>query len=341
MIATNGRNWETGAAMTVSLLIAIDPRRRCLLREGTARHDDPSLASAWQVCEWREKLAQTSRQTEIGSKSETDGIKTTNLPAEMATHGLASESLTKIKQLEEIVEAEIDRRGVDRPTLTVIIPVYNEAKTILDIVERVAALDIDKQIVVVDDGSTDGTRDELVKLDGRRGIDVFMHSENQGKGAALQTGFCIAEGEILIVQDADLEYDPQEILKVIEPVMRGEAQVVYGSRYLSDTHSDGSWLHRFGNQALTAFSNTVTRQKLTDMETCYKAFRRELIKDISIQQCRFGFEPEITGKLARRGVEIVEVPISYKPRSWDEGKKIGVRDLFNALYCIVRYGLFD
>jgi glycosyltransferase involved in cell wall biosynthesis len=263
--------------------------------------------------------------------------------ANQTNHESTHNALNTIRQLEEMVGAEVSSSSssLARPTLTVIIPVYNECETILDIVRRVAALEIDKQIVVVDDGSTDGTREVLAQLDGRRGIDVFMHSENRGKGAALQTGFCIAEGEILIVQDADLEYDPQEILKVIQPILDGDASVVYGSRYLSDTHSDGSWLHRLGNQTLTAFSNAITRQKLTDMETCYKAFRRELMEDISIQQCRFGFEPEITGKLARRGVAIHEVPISYKPRSWDEGKKIGIKDLFNALYCIVRYGLFD
>lgn len=226
---------------------------------------------------------------------------------------------------------------VKSPMLTVIIPAYNEAGTILKVVESVLGLDIRKQIIVIDDGSTDGTRETIQGLAGRAGIDIVLHAQNQGKGSAIQTGIRLAKGNVLIVQDADLEYDPNDILKVIKPIYDGESDVVYGSRYLANAHQDQSAFHRFGNACLTGFSNWMTRQRLTDMETCYKAFRRELIQSMNIEQRRFGFEPEITAKLARRKIVIREVPISYQSRSWHEGKKIGVRDLISTLWCIVRY----
>lgn len=227
--------------------------------------------------------------------------------------------------------------GIASPQLTVVIPAYNELATLSEIVERVCRLPISKQVIVVDDGSLDGTQQLIRDLADRFPIEPIFHSINQGKGAAIQTGFAAARGEIVIVQDADLEYEPEQIMQVIAPIHAGEAEVVYGSRYLaSDNHHD-SWIHRLGNRFLTGLSNLASGQKLTDMETCYKAFRRELLQSIHIEQRRFGFEPEITAKLARRGVSIQEVPIRYQPRSWDEGKKIGVRDLFNALWCIVRY----
>lgn len=227
--------------------------------------------------------------------------------------------------------------GIALPQLTVVIPAYNELATLSEIVERVCRLPISKQVIVVDDGSLDGTQQLIRDLADRFPIEPIFHSINQGKGAAIQTGFAAARGEIVIVQDADLEYEPEQIMQVIAPIQAGEAEVVYGSRYLaSDNHHD-SWIHRLGNRFLTGLSNLASGQKLTDMETCYKAFRRELLQSIHIEQRRFGFEPEITAKLARRGVSIQEVPIRYQPRSWDEGKKIGVRDLFNALWCIVRY----
>lgn len=223
--------------------------------------------------------------------------------------------------------------------LSVIIPVYNEPKTVLEIVDRVRRLAISKQIIVVNDGSTDETPVSLRGLERFKDVRVVHHPVNQGKGAALQTGFRLATGKLVIVQDADLEYDPSDILKVIEPLQRGSADVVYGSRYLSREHQDPSRVHRFGNWLLTALSNRLTGYRLTDMETCYKAFRRELLGQIEIEQKRFGFEPEITAKLARRGVRIEEVPVRYESRGWDEGKKIGIRDLFSTLYCIVRYSL--
>lgn len=227
--------------------------------------------------------------------------------------------------------------AVGEVELTVVIPVYNEPVTVFEIVDRVRALPISKQVVIVDDGSTDGTTQALERLSGLPDVVVLKHTVNRGKGAALQTGFEYARGRFVIVQDADLEYDPQDILRVLEPLQAGQSDVVYGSRYLGNAKQDPSWLHRLGNWGLTAFSNLLTGHRLTDMETCYKAFRRDLLQQIRIEQDRFGFEPEITAKLAQRGVTIREVGISYACRSREEGKKIGWRDLFNALYCIVRY----
>ena len=231
--------------------------------------------------------------------------------------------------------------SIRTPLLSVIIPAYNEVKTIMRVVETVNALDVNKQIIVIDDFSRDGTRETIHAMLGRPGIDIVLHERNRGKGAAIQSGIRLATGDIVIVQDADLEYDPQDILKVIQPIRDGETDVVYGSRYLANSSQDQSAFHRFGNACLTNFSNWMTKQRLTDMETCYKAFRRELIQGIPIKQRRFGFEPEITAKLARKQIRIREVPISYQSRSWQEGKKIGVRDLISTLWCIVRYRFSD
>lgn len=269
-------------------------------------------------------------------------------PSRLATNDLSGRDAEN-RLMEEIDHAErlldfvnvsgrtLEDTSIGSPQLTVVIPAYNELSTLSEIVERVCRLPVTKQVIVVDDGSQDGTQQLIRDLAERFPIEPIFHSINQGKGAAIQTGFAAARGEIVIVQDADLEYEPEQILQVIAPIQAGEAEVVYGSRYLaSDNHHD-SWIHRLGNRFLTGLSNLASGQKLTDMETCYKAFRRELLQSIHIEQRRFGFEPEITAKLARRGVSIREVPIRYQPRSWDEGKKIGVRDLFNALWCIVRY----
>lgn len=251
----------------------------------------------------------------------------------------AEPTVAVLRELDQASQwiADVQRTSVCTPRLSVIIPAYNESKTILRVVDSVLGLDVSKQIIVVDDGSTDGTRETIRALQGRPGIDVALHDCNQGKGAAIQTGIRLAIGDILIVQDADLEYDPQDILRVIKPIVDGESDVVFGSRYLNHSRQDQSALHRFGNACLTGFSNWMTNQRLTDMETCYKAFRRELIQSIPIEQRRFGFEPEITAKLARKKILIREVPISYQSRSWQEGKKIGVADLFSTLWCIVRY----
>ncbi len=225
--------------------------------------------------------------------------------------------------------------------LSVVIPVYNEQATLRTIVARVAGIPIPKEIILVDDCSTDATREILETLTQVQDICVIFKQKNEGKGAALRTGFAAARGDVVVVQDADLEYDPRDFPALLRPILEGEADVVYGSRFLHNAQQDPSRLHRFGNGLLTWASNLFTRLKLTDMETCYKAFRRELLKNIDIRQDRFGFEPEVTAKLARRGARFTEVPISYDGRGYDEGKKIGLKDACNALYCIVRYGLRD
>ncbi len=250
----------------------------------------------------------------------------------------ANTALRELENASELIQGMQAPAGrLDAPNLTVIIPAYNEVGTICEVVGSVLALDIRKQIIIVDDGSTDGTREAILTFRGRSGIEVVLHEQNQGKGAAIQSGIRLATGDVLIVQDADLEYDPQDILKVIKPICDGESDVVYGSRYLANAHQDRSAIHRFGNACLTGFSNWMTNQRLTDMETCYKAFRRELIQGINIEQRRFGFEPEITAKLARKKIVIREVAISYQSRSWHQGKKIGMRDLVSTLWCIIRY----
>lgn len=228
-----------------------------------------------------------------------------------------------------------------RPELSVVMPVYNERATLGEIVRRVQMVPLEKELLIVDDGSSDGTRELLSELEGHPEIRVFRHARNLGKGAALRTGLAAAQGDIVIVQDADLEYDPEDYPKLLEPIQSGLTDVAYGSRFLGQPNRDASRLHRWGNRVLTAASNLFTRQGLTDMETCYKAFRREVLEGLEVQQNRFGFEPEITAKLSRRGIAIREVPIDYNPRGYAAGKKIGLKDAVNALYCVVRYGLAD
>ncbi len=226
--------------------------------------------------------------------------------------------------------------------LTIIIPCYNERATIEDILERVRACPYEpKEIIVVDDCSTDGTRDLLRARMGNRERIVY-HDVNQGKGAAIRTGVQHATGDIITIQDADLEYDPDEIPKLIAPIVNGRADVVYGSRFVGgDAHRVLYFWHRIGNGLLTLASNMLTDLNLTDMETCYKAFRAPIVKGIRIEESRFGFEPEITAKIAKmKGVRIFEVGISYYGRTYAEGKKIGMRDGFRALYCVVKYSLF-
>lgn len=225
--------------------------------------------------------------------------------------------------------------------LTVVVPVYNEQQTVAEILARVRAVPIPKEIIVVDDHSTDGTRAVLEQLADWPELRVIYKSQNEGKGAALRTGFAVASGDVVVVQDADLEYDPNDLPSLLEPILRGEADVVYGSRYLHDVPQDPSFLHRFGNRLLTWASNLFTGLRLTDMETCYKMIPRPLLQSIVIQQNRFGFEPEVTAKLARRGVRIKELPIRYEGRGYQEGKKIGWRDGCNAFYCVVRYRWWD
>ncbi|MEX0938241.1 MAG: glycosyltransferase family 2 protein [Pirellulales bacterium] len=226
-------------------------------------------------------------------------------------------------------------------TLTVAMPVFNESATIRQIVRRVQQSPLTTELIIVDDASTDGTREILEELADEPGIRVYFHDQNQGKGAALRTAFQHATSDLVIVQDADLEYDPSEYARLIEPIVDNRADVVYGSRFLGDSPGDGSRVHRWGNRMLTRVSNLLTGQRLTDMETCYKVFRRSVLQQIPVCQNRFGFEPEITAKLARRKLRITEVPISYQRRSYGEGKKIGIRDAFSALYCMFRYSLAD
>jgi len=225
--------------------------------------------------------------------------------------------------------------------ISVVIPVYNERNTIAQIVERVSAVRIDKEIIIVDDHSSDGTRDVLKNLANSNNIRIFYHEHNRGKGAALRTGFAQAINDIVVVQDADLEYDPEEYHKLIKPLMDGKADVVYGSRFMgSEAHRVLYFWHMIGNKILTFFSNMLTNLNMTDMETCYKVFRREVIQSITIEEDRFGFEPEITAKLAKKDLRIYEVGISYAGRSYKEGKKINWKDGVSALRCILKYNLF-
>lgn len=221
--------------------------------------------------------------------------------------------------------------------LSVVIPCYNEKNSIMEILEKVKAAPIkNMEIIIVDDMSNDGTR-ELLKEKVESMVDkVIYHAENTGKGGALKTGFMAATGDVIIIQDADMEYDPNEYPLVVTPIYEGKAKVVYGSRFLNQK-SKGYFANRIANKGLTFLSNCFTHQKLTDMETCYKAFRRDIIQKIEIEEKRFGFEPEITAKISKMGIKIQEVPISYYPRSNEEGKKIGISDGFRALHCIWHY----
>ena len=226
--------------------------------------------------------------------------------------------------------------------LSIVVPVYNEKRTIDQILERIDKTPYDKEIVIVDDYSTDGTREILQQMEicGRiPSARFFYHSLNRGKGAALRTGIAAATGDIVIVQDADLEYDPTQYGILIEPIAGGLADVVYGSRFLSGPHRVLFFWHSLGNRILTLLSNMLTDLNLTDMETGYKAFRREVFSKIRIEENRFGFEPEITAKIAKLRCRVYEVPISYFGRDYSEGKKITWKDGIAALYCIAKYNL--
>jgi len=224
--------------------------------------------------------------------------------------------------------------------LSVVIPVYNEIETIQIILDRVLAAPYDKELLVVDDCSTDGTRAWLQTYSHPQ-VRIFFHDVNRGKGAAIRTAIGHASKDVVIIQDADLEYDPAEYDRLVDPIERGLADVVYGSRFLGGPHRVLFFWHSVGNRVLTTLSNMTTNLNLTDMETCYKAFRREVIQAIPLRSDRFGFEPEITAKVARRNLRIFETPISYYGRTYAEGKKITWRDGVNAIWCIVRFAARD
>ena len=229
--------------------------------------------------------------------------------------------------------------------LSIVIPVYNEAATIARIVDLVRSVEVgmEKEILLVDDCSRDGTREVLEKM-ARENPDLQarFHEVNQGKGAALRTGFAAATGDVVLIQDADLEYDPKEYPRLLAPIVEGHADVVYGSRFLGGgAHRVVFYWHYLGNRLLTTLSNMTTNLNLTDMEVCYKVFKREVIQSIPLKENRFGFEVEITAKIARRKLKIYEVPISYYGRDYSEGKKIGWKDGFSALRCIVKYAFAD
>lgn len=234
--------------------------------------------------------------------------------------------------------------------LSVVIPVYNEERTLRQLVERVATVPIRKEIILVDDCSKDGTRAILGEYercatdDPMNTYAVYYHDQNRGKGGALMTGFGKARGDIVIIQDADLEYDPAEFPRLIKPIIDGKADVVFGSRFLGDQpHRVLYYWHYLANTFLTTLSNCFTNLNLTDMETCYKVFRREAIQSIlpTLRQNRFGIEPEMTAKIARRNYRVYEMSISYSGRTYKEGKHIGWRDAIKAVWCIVRYGIAD
>ena len=234
---------------------------------------------------------------------------------------------------------EVKEEKKNTKKLSIVMPVYNEKNLVIDVLKKVREIKIpgvDIEIIAVDDCSTDGTR-EILKKDGLKYADkVLYHEVNQGKGAALKTGFQEISGDVAIVQDADFEYDPMEIPSVVKPIFDGEADVVYGSRFLNKDYK-GYKQNQLANRVLTGLSNFMTGLKVTDMETCYKAFPADFIKNIDIKEKRFGFEPEITAKVARKKLKLKEVTISYYPRTKEEGKKINVKDGFRALFCIAKY----
>jgi glycosyltransferase involved in cell wall biosynthesis len=244
--------------------------------------------------------------------------------------------------------AALSGHGEQGPLLSVVVPVFNEVKTIDRLLAAVLAVELDTEIIVVDDFSTDGTREFLANFaPGGRRCRVLYHGHNQGKGAALRTGFAAATGQFLVIQDADLEYDPREYPKLLRPLLEDKADVVFGSRFIgSDNHRVLYFWHAVGNRLLSLLSNMCTNLNMTDIECCYKVFRRDVLRHISLREDGFGFEPEIVAKIARyrdrnEPLRVYEVGISYYGRTYDEGKKIGWKDGMRALWCIFKYNLLD
>ncbi|MEO1528945.1 MAG: glycosyltransferase family 2 protein [Planctomycetota bacterium] len=252
---------------------------------------------------------------------------------------VASDRISETMDRLESAFATLPEEAADETCyeLTVIVPVFNERETLPEILARIdEVMPPRTETIVVDDASSDGTEQWLASLESRADRKLIRRGRNHGKGSAVRLGIRHSRGRVVAIQDADSEYDPIDLLRVIEPILSGDAEVVYGSRYLQQDH-DPSWFHRFGNWLLTAISNCMTGQRLTDMETCHKAFRGDLIRSVRLQECRFGFEPEITGKIAALGVSIAEVPTGYNYRSYAEGKKITWHDGIAALACMWRY----
>jgi glycosyltransferase involved in cell wall biosynthesis len=225
--------------------------------------------------------------------------------------------------------------------LSVIIPVYNEVESIETILKRVYDTKLTHEILVVDDGSKDGTRDKLKKLDGKKGVRVILHEVNQGKGAAVRTGMAAAKGDTLLIQDADLEYDPRDYPELLKPILEGLADVVYGSRFLGRAHRVTMFWHMIANKSLTLMTNILYDTILTDMETGYKVFKREVIEGMVIRANSFNFEPEFTAKILKRKYRIFEVPITFNPRDYSQGKKIKLHDAFEAIWALIKYRFVD
>lgn len=225
--------------------------------------------------------------------------------------------------------------------LSVIMPIYNEIHTLEEIIRRVESTGMADEIVLVDDGSVDGTRDLVQKFQGKQGYQVILHDRNMGKGAAVRSGFTVAGGDVFLIQDADLEYHPREYKKLLEPIEEGIADVVYGSRFLGASRRVAMFWHMVANKMLTLMTNILYDTILSDMETGYKVFRREVVQDMPIHAKRFEFEPEFTAKILKRKYRIFEVPITFNPRDYTEGKKIGLRDAFEAIWALVKYRFVD